>query len=127
LKSADVCRQAGVTYRQLDYWQRMGLYPDLPRVHGCGIAREWAPRHVAITALWGCLFRLGADHGTLASMADWATDLPGPWSGMLIVTPHPGEPVREVADRPTLTDGAAWVVDLGWCWDRCAQHELTLV
>jgi len=127
LKSADVCRQAGVTYRQLDYWHRMGLFPDVPTGPGSGTPREWSARHVAVAALWGCLYRLGADYATVASMAEWAAELPGPWTGMLVVTPHPGEAGREVSDTPHLTEGAGWVIDLGWCWDRCVQHELALV
>jgi len=126
LTSADVCRQAGVTYRQLDYWHRMGLYPDVPARPGSGVSREWHPRHVAVTALWGCLFRLGADYSTLASMAEWAMELPGPWAGVLVVTPDPAGARRELGDTPHLSEGAGWVIDLGWCWDRAGQHELAL-
>lgn len=126
LKSSEVCRLAGVTYRQLDYWSRMGLYPDMPRSVGSGCPREWERRHVAVTALWGCLARLGAGHQTLRGMAEWAAELPGPWEGLLVVTPSTG--VAETGTLPELSDGAGWVIDLAWCWARTpAQAELSLV
>lgn len=37
LSSYDVCRLAGITYRQLDYWVRTGLLvPDVHAGHGSG-------------------------------------------------------------------------------------------
>lgn len=129
LSSADVCRLAGVTYRQLDYWHRMGLYPDQPRPRGSGIARTWSPRHVAVTALWGCLYRLGADYSTAVTLAEWAAELSGPWEGLLVVTPSPAAAHRQLGPVPELDGGAGWVIDLSWCWGRvpAVQDELALV
>ena len=47
LSSSDVCRQAGVTYRQLDGWTRRGLVaPSIREAAGSGTARRWAPADV---------------------------------------------------------------------------------
>lgn len=46
LSSSDVCRLAGITYRQLDLWTRKGLIePEIPSP-GSGYFRRWHPRVV---------------------------------------------------------------------------------
>ena len=55
LSSQVVARAAGVTYRQLDYWVRCGLYPDVVRAPGSGQARRWHHRHIAVTAVYASL------------------------------------------------------------------------
>lgn len=132
-----VAERAGVTYRQLDYWHRAGLYPDVPGGTGSGRSRLWAPRHVAVTALWAALHRLGAGYYTCQPMAGWAAELTGPWEGLLVVAPpeqNPRNGYRQQLLLPeadwTLTDGltdldvgGAWVVDLGWCWEHAQLGE----
>jgi len=132
LSSAEVCQRAGVTFRQLDYWHRAGLFPDVD-AGGSGTRRLWRPRHVAVAALWKSLHHLGADRVTCGDLADWITDLPGPWSGLLVIVPDQltgaGRKQRVIGGSATLLDdgldalngGGAWVVDLAWCWQHASQ------
>lgn len=47
LTSDDVCRMAGVTYRQLDYWDRIGLIgPSVANCFGTGTYRRWSDEDV---------------------------------------------------------------------------------
>jgi DNA-binding transcriptional MerR regulator len=39
--SAQVCKLAGVTYRQLDYWVRQGLIEPTVAARGSGSKRRW--------------------------------------------------------------------------------------
>jgi DNA-binding transcriptional MerR regulator len=46
--SLEVCRLTGVTYRQLDYWTRIGLIrPSFAQAHGSGTQRRWSPTDIA--------------------------------------------------------------------------------
>ena len=127
LSSAEVCELAGVTYRQLDYWLRCGLFPDLPASRGSGSRRVWGPHHAAVAALWACLHRLGADTSTCLPLAWWAAELEGPWDGLLVVSPSPSATVTAAAQPSQLEQGAGWVIDLAWCWSRAAETELGLM
>jgi DNA-binding transcriptional MerR regulator len=52
LTSAQMCRAAGVTYRQLDYWCREGLVRPAVEASGQGSRRRWSRADVgAVTAL----------------------------------------------------------------------------
>ncbi len=42
LSSYEVCRQAGITYRQLDYWYRTGILTPARQGHGSGNAHRWS-------------------------------------------------------------------------------------
>lgn len=46
LSSRDVCRAAGVTYRQLDYWWRTGILTPARPGHGSGTAHRWSEADV---------------------------------------------------------------------------------
>ena len=49
--SADVCARTGATYRQLDYWTRVGLVaPSVSAGIGYGTRRRWSPADVAKVA-----------------------------------------------------------------------------
>ena len=41
MSSAAIAREAGVTYRQLDYWIRAGYVRPLDPLPGTGTARQW--------------------------------------------------------------------------------------
>lgn len=41
LTSTEVCRRAGITYRNLDYWTRRGFAHPLIDARGCGTQRRW--------------------------------------------------------------------------------------
>jgi DNA-binding transcriptional MerR regulator len=54
-----VARATGVTYRQLDYWARLGLVRPLGNGSGSGVARRWPERELRVVALIGRLVRAG--------------------------------------------------------------------
>lgn len=57
--SRDTCQVAGVTYRQLDYWVRMGLvHPPVP-ASGSGSQRLFDVREVQVVWALGQLSQLG--------------------------------------------------------------------
>ena len=134
LSTVQVCERAGVTFRQLDYWHRAGLFPDVPTGSGSGSCRLWAPRHVAVAALWRALHHLGATSDSCCELADWISELAGPWQGLLVV--QPGERTAGRLQRAPqvmaelhhvglhqVPGGGCWVIDLAWCW----QHANRLI
>ncbi len=48
LTSTQVCRAAGITYRNLDYWTRAGFAKPLVDARGCGSQRRWGADEVEI-------------------------------------------------------------------------------
>lgn len=42
MSSVQLCREAGCTYRQLDYWTRHGLVEPLVAADGSGSRRRWS-------------------------------------------------------------------------------------
>jgi hypothetical protein len=50
----DAAEMAGITYRQLDYWARIGLCgPSLQQPHGSGTRRRYSSDDVRLLALLG--------------------------------------------------------------------------
>ena len=47
MTSREVCELVGVTYRQLDYWCRLGLVEPTVPAHGQGSRRLFGPVDVA--------------------------------------------------------------------------------
>lgn len=60
ITSREVCRRANITYRQLDYWLRLGVIhcetDDLP---GCGRQRGWSANEALLARVVGDLTSLG--------------------------------------------------------------------
>jgi DNA-binding transcriptional MerR regulator len=56
-----ICRRAGITYRQLDFWSRAGYLHELPRPPhaGSGIPRYYPITELAVATLMGRLSRAG--------------------------------------------------------------------
>lgn len=46
ITSREVCERVGVTYRQLDYWCRVGLVAPTQPAHGQGSRRLFGPADV---------------------------------------------------------------------------------
>lgn len=69
MSSTDVMREAGITYRQLDYWTRQRcLVPERFR-GGSGYERQWAPATVGVARLLGRLTATGLPLETAARIA----------------------------------------------------------
>lgn len=59
--------RAGITYRQVDHWERMGvLKPAVHEARGSGDRRRYSTEDVRILAVLGELSRLGAKISNLA-------------------------------------------------------------
>jgi DNA-binding transcriptional MerR regulator len=78
LSSAEVCRQTGLTYRQLDLWCRNGyLQPDQPGKLtdpagswvGSGHERVWSPAEVDVARMMARLVALGVTTQQAAKVA----------------------------------------------------------
>lgn len=48
MSSSDVCQQAGVSFRQLDYWSRIGLLVEERQSKGSGVPRSFRPSEVPV-------------------------------------------------------------------------------
>lgn len=58
--SAEVCRLVGITYRQLDYWDRTGLLtPSVAPARGSGYGRRYDADDVLVLRVIGELRRIG--------------------------------------------------------------------
>ncbi len=55
---ANTKRELGITYRQLDYWVRLGLLKPL-HLGGSGINREWTRAELEVARLMGRLVAAG--------------------------------------------------------------------
>lgn len=61
--SVEVCKAAGVTYRQLDYWDRTGVVSPSVSANGSGTQRRYTVDDAVAVALVGATHDIG---GTLA-------------------------------------------------------------
>lgn len=111
LTTTEVGRRAGLSYRQLDYWCRIGLLRPKGEGRGSGTSRRWTAREAAVVAVLAELVRAGRRPGELEGAALVLEHLPA-WSGVLVVD---GDGQAEVVDAWQLLGGswrAATVVRL---------------
>lgn len=115
ITSWDVCAQAGVSYRQLDYWCRLGIIePVGGATPGSGSQRRFTSREIRVVAFVGRLYELGARAQVVKHVAPLVRAMSREeWTGYLIVGPD-GRVGRHI--RPE----AGWVVDLDLCSARGA-------
>ena len=64
--SAEVARLAGITYRQVDYWVRIGLLRTAEPVEGSGTARRFAAVEVNVARVVAALHSAGVGEGSAA-------------------------------------------------------------
>ena len=65
-RAPEVCRLAGITYRQLDYWARLGhLEPSIRDARGSGSQRLYSSDDVKKARAIAKLLHLGIRHGGL--------------------------------------------------------------
>lgn len=64
------CERAGITYRQLDHWARIGLVvPSITEAHGSGTQRRYSALDVLALCVVGALSRRGVHTSSV-----WARD-----------------------------------------------------
>lgn len=59
LSTSEVCQEVGITYRQLDYWQRKGYVEADVTASGSGTHRGWSPMNVSLVACIADLVEAG--------------------------------------------------------------------
>jgi hypothetical protein len=107
-----VCEAAGCSYRQLDYWTRLGLVEPLGRAHpGSGHPRVFSRREVRVAAVVAALMAVGATERTLANVAPLVRAMSdAEWHGTMLVS-RSGVIARAVPGRSTFGE-ACWVINL---------------
>jgi DNA-binding transcriptional MerR regulator len=73
--SAEVCRQTGLTYRQLDRWtSQRYLQPEQPTGHGSGHAYVWPLAELEVARMMARLVQLGISAQRAARVARHPTE-----------------------------------------------------
>jgi DNA-binding transcriptional MerR regulator len=67
--SAEVCRQTGLSYRQLDSWNRMGYFAPLNDEPGTGHNRVWPQAELDVARMMARLVALGVTPEQAARVA----------------------------------------------------------
>jgi DNA-binding transcriptional MerR regulator len=81
--SAEVCRQTGLSYRQLDSWNRMGYFAPLNDEPGTGHNRVWPQAELDVARMMARLVALGV---TTQQAAKVARDPQQQWRWLARVT-----------------------------------------
>ena len=96
MDSMTLVREAGISYRQLDYWLRTGLLGG-PCDIGTGNARDWTTAQVSKARVMGSLVRAGIGPRLAAELSDRfladgrAQLAPGLWITREMPAPAGGE------------------------------------
>lgn len=123
LNSADVCDMVDVSYRQLDYWCRLGLvctHGARPG-SGSGYPRRFTPTEVRVVAALARLFELGAVESTLRHVAPFLRAMPvEEWTGYLLVDKRGAVFRSPHGQGPMFAAEAWWILSLDICARRAA-------
>lgn len=85
--SYQAARAAGISYRQLDYWVRIGLVRPARGARGSGSQRRFAHRDVLLLAAVAELMRLGGGSEAAGRLAAYLDGLDVvAWPSSLLVT-----------------------------------------
>lgn len=94
LTSTEVCERTGATYRQLDYWTRIGALVPVVRANGSGTRRLWSAESVAVVRAMLAVMAM-ASSDVRARLAQVMADGEPPWElvlGDVLVSVEPVEP-----------------------------------
>lgn len=120
ITSDDVCDAVGCTYRQLDYWIRLGLVECLGNTarNGSGSQRAYSHREVRVISVIARLYELGATQHVVSNVAPIVRSFTAEeWHGSIVVR-RSGAIIRPGADAAVLEAG--WVVSLDLAAARAA-------
>lgn len=110
--TVQVCRMAGCSYRQLDYWVRCGAIRPDAEARGSGSQRGFTARQVEIVGVMAQLAGLGVPVRMLGEVAGALAELPE-LEGLVLVRLD-----GTVASIESLDDlGDGWVVALSTAVD----------
>lgn len=122
--TTQLCRLAGVTYRQADYWARNGvLVPTLVPAVGCGSQRLYNATDVVIAHMLGHLSAQRCSRPALTAVVDVLRNQPDAWDATLLVT-EPGAVIVTTTPAAALTElgvVACWVVNPAAALARARQ------
>lgn len=109
ISSAEMCKLAGCSYRQLDYWTRQRVVLPARPACGTGTPRRWSERQVRNVRLVTALAALGAQQAVLQRASAVADLLPeDAWVGTAYVDME-----GIVTFSPPVVP--SWAVDLAPC------------
>lgn len=77
---------AGATYRQVDYWCRIGVLSPVNRAAGSGNVRRFTIDEICVVAVIAELSRLGATGETWSTVAAWLSMPAEMWPDVVCVT-----------------------------------------
>lgn len=116
LSSVEVCRRAGVSYRQLDYWIRCGVLTPSYSAHGSGTQRRFSEADALAVWVAGRLATLGARSAAMSAAVAAVLRRDDPVApGVLLVSPSGSARVvdDEEIERMTAAQVARVLCD-GW-------------
>jgi DNA-binding transcriptional MerR regulator len=104
LRGPQVCRLAGVTYRKLDYWDRVGLVrPSIAEAKGSGSSRRYSPRDVLLVAVIEELSKVGVSLQSVrrhfGAIQNDLPDDPSAWSALIVVWTDTAMSIAASADE----------------------------
>lgn len=114
LTSRQVADLVGATYRQLDYWSKLGVLQPDGEGGGSGSRRSWPATEIRIAKVLAAYSKVsGPTSGSPAYRKDIAEAIreAGPKAGWVIITPETAA-VVPAGDRSWVESGAAVVVVL---------------
>jgi hypothetical protein len=115
--TTEMCRLAGCSFRQLDYWCRLDVVRPVVEARGSGNGRRFGERQVRNIRMITDLARLGAQCGVLRRVNEIASLIPeDSWTGTAFVDMS-GELHLAPPNVPS------WAIDLA----RCAHPGLAPV
>lgn len=129
-RAPQVCSLAGCSYRQLDYWARLGmLEPSIESAHGQGSMRRYSSLDVAaacVLADLSAVVRVGTMRPLIAALQHLPlTD----WRDRLVVCVDAAIVLVDVHDLPSMAARASssfWLVNLGAVVDDLRERMLNL-
>lgn len=88
-----VCDAAGISYRQLDYWARLGLVrPSISDASGSGSRRRWSSHDLAVVRTVAAVAGHGVPLNRLGQLVGFLEDLPlQQWAATSIVLDVTGD------------------------------------
>lgn len=113
--SLEVCAAAHVTFRQLDYWCRLGLVvPSVRQTTGPGAnTRRWSTRDIAVVTVLGRVAGV-IPVNRLGRLVEFLSDLPlRSWATTVVVLNEDGEVWLPGSAAPKV----GVHVDLSLVWD----------
>ena len=105
--SPELCRLAGITYRQLDYWTRQRVMVASRSARGSGTIRGWTIDEVAAGRVCGHLSRLGAPTPVLRVVVQALAAFPELWSGRALIDPD-----GTIRPAGVASGRQGWLIDL---------------